>query len=214
MTNEEFLRFDTSIFYKPGYENELKYMGALTAYFLACKASTANNYNYAKANNKAVPPNKWNGWFKSPKLLLRDLLSPSKTGSINPAHPQANEFIKRYEALCKTFLKAYDEQYETIAKDDMTKAEYYTANISDQITQQIYDKTDTNSIFFDQVMKAGFVDLRISLCYSLDEKKERFVKNEYSYDMADASDSFSRSLAEFTSNLAPESPTAKPRTKQ
>ena len=212
MTNEEFLDFDVNLFNQEGYENERTYMGAITAYFVACVNETSNNYEYAKLHNKAVQPNKWSGWYKYDKTL-RDLISPARAGVINPAHKKANEFLKRYEQLCKRYLSAYDKQYADIADSVATKEKYYTANICDKLTSSIYRKTQEEAIDIDQIIQAGFVDLRLPFCFSLDEKG-KFVQNEYSDEMEAQYDSLDQTLTQLVCGIGePIATDSKPRTK-
>ena len=206
MTNQEFLDFDTSIFYQEGYENELKYMGNLTAYVVAAISDTRDRYDDAEKNNRpAVRPNVWRTWFKYGNTI-RKFLNADKVGSVVPEHTKENEFLARYEEICKRFLLAYDAQYKEFAEN---KDEYYTVHLcKSKLLGDLYPKTnEEKKISIEQIVDAGFVDLRLPFCYSLDENG-KIQKNEYTDGMADLHDKFDASLVATIANIEKKSPTA------
>jgi len=189
---KDFIKFDVSRFYEPGFEEELKYMGNLTAYVFS--AINETHLTQAKA------PNQWDVWFNHPTFTLRNFLPESATGKINPLHKKENDFLALYEGFCKTFVSAYDKSYKEFSKDNTA---FYTANLCKTKLSRAFGSLvkDDGQLDLAPIVKAGFIDLRLPILYSVDFLTGKLVKNEFSEEMRDLYDSLNSTMTKTVQNI-------------
>ena len=195
--NEDFLDFKMSEFDSDEYINEKQYLKVITGLFAhAVNASSTHEY-----------PNPQAYWFLNDKITLRDLYNENAVGSIIPSHSKHNAFLEIYENECKKFLKAYYTMQSNLylEKKTLKTDNYFTLKLVDLFLHDLTKKAGKYNLGVPEVMKAGYVDLRVITEFSLDQDN-KIVKNQY--DMTNKTmdalyNSFDKTRAEHISNYNP-----------
>lgn len=184
MTREEFLAFDTSKFYEPGYEEHLAYMNYLTGLFMLAINDSDEKYDTANSAGDEIGDNAAKAWImeknaKKP-VYKEDPGFPKKEG----------EFIEAYAYYLKDFLADYHSNIRTIKKAEEKSQPYFSYETKNEIFKKLLgDKRQTKDIvqtFISQTLysnKNSFIDLRILTAYQMDHKYDEtdIEKNHLHY---------------------------------
>ena len=201
MTREEFLNFDMSVFDNEEYKNEKKYLSAITYYYIKSILS-ARGKMYTSGDKKGetdVLNNVYYNWMIDEDAPISDLEPASICGYIIPEHTKENEFISMYEKSCKKFLLSYLENYKTLDPTNINN-NYQLANLCNKAIAKILLKNNREEPSIEEISQAGFIDFRISTCYTMDDK-EKFIKDLKVDDHKDSYTSYILSLNSLVSNI-------------
>ena len=166
MTRKDFLDFEIEDFYKPGYENELKYMAYINAVSISALTHARTYYN---DNNKILAPedNREKYWLLNSKPLNKENISP-----------KSKEFMDCYELLLKKFIKEYSRNYAEISSDDK-KPNYYSANSVDIAIQKLFDDVSILAgLNVDRTTLArcgSFIDMRLPIVFSFENSESKEI---------------------------------------
>lgn len=205
MTREEFLTFDTSKFYEPGYEQDRDFMSFFTGLFIAAMTDSDAKYKNAKKNNnKTIDANRFQLWLLSNENVPINKIFKSAC----PQGPfKCKEFFEEYEYYLKHFIRAYHNQIAEITenKSNYYFFERYKQDILGKIFYQ-YSGDDLLGVNpCDLFMeKKGFCDLRYITAFSFknNDPTSSLVEKSYDDTMADCRDSFFDSTVRLINNFA------------
>ena len=197
MTRKELLDFEMSKFDEPENAEAKLYLGYITTYAVRAIFKTVINHLKAKETGKDVIPNVLGSWFRN-KETLGDRL-----GNLTPIDPKKSEiydFLSSYETACKRFLTVYDATYDKVCSPE-NREEYYTVNLLKALTDNLAE-SNLGKITNDDLVKAGYIDLRIPFLLSFSDKTSKeFTKNSYTENMLKYYESFESSLAKYNAKL-------------